>query len=122
MSPEKHAVIHQLSRVAQHCGAVGLIALIAFVMSPWALAQSSGDSSSQAQSGQKPQDTAPEAGGPVEAAATGLGVAGSGASCPRTVYIPDNPYLLYSRRCVQPQAEHECDAEVGWRITGAFPG
>ena len=66
MSPEKHPVTDQLSHLAQRCGTIALIALVVFLMSPWALAQSSGDSSSQEQSGQKPPDNnAPEAGGPT---------------------------------------------------------
>jgi VWFA-related protein len=71
MCSEKHPVVQHLFLVAQRCGAIALVAMVALLMSPWALAQSSAstDSSSssapaQSQSSQKPQDNAPEAGGP----------------------------------------------------------
>jgi VWFA-related protein len=68
MCPEKSPAFLRFSLIVQRCGAIGLVAMVALVMSPWALAQSSSatdsSSSAQAQSSQKPQDTAPEAGGP----------------------------------------------------------
>ncbi len=67
MCPEKSPVFERLSFVVQRCGAIALVAFVT-LLAPWALAQSSSStdssSSAQAQSSQKPQDTAPEAGGP----------------------------------------------------------
>ena len=68
MCPEKSPVFQRLSLAVQRCGAIALVAFVTLLMAPWALAQSSSStdssSSAQAQSGQKPEDTAPEAGGP----------------------------------------------------------
>ncbi len=68
MCPEKSPVFERLSFVVQRCGAIALVAFVTLLMAPWVLAQSSSStdssSSAQAQSSQKPQDTAPEAGGP----------------------------------------------------------